>query len=732
MQETPQTTTAKGAKSGGTPERLLFALAIACSAFLVFLVQPMVAKRLLPWYGGAPGVWTLCLAFYQLTLFAGYAYAHGLMCLGRPRLELSVHAAIFVAAWLALPVLPGDAWRPASGADASGGILLALIANVALPFLFLSATGPLLQAWFSRANPTQAPYFLYALSNTGSLLALFAYPFVFEPNLGLAQSGANWSVGFAGVGAAVLACGLFAVLRSGGPLGLDSAGRKEGGSQAGVADVALWVALSGVAVVLLMGITNQLCLDVASVPFLWILPLAAYLLSFILCFASERFYRRLPFVIIATVALLLLPHSDPAFNTSNTLAGLQSRLFAISFYVVLLFSTCMVLHGELYRRRPPVHELTSYYLWVSAGGALGGLIVGIGAERWLDDYFEVPLGIAAWWVLVLGLAMRDSRGPLRKGSALWRKGVAVATAAFLLFSMLYDERFRSVDVVHQERSFFGVLRVISAANFSNPANLLRHGTALHGIQFNNAFLRRFPTSYYGFATGIGLTFSEVAVHRQLRVGVVGLGAGTLAAYGRPGDLHRFYEIDPAVISLARDTGHFSFLSDSRATIEIVERDGRLALEEENRHGEEGWDLLVLDAFSSDAVPVHLLTREALSLYASRLRPNGVIALHVSNRHLDLPALCFRLAASVGLSAIEVHTAAAPALNSVSARWILATSEPDRMNALKRSLHASHRSLGLPGEHLRVIGPERYGLASAPLWTDDYSDLLGILRPPRRR
>ena len=515
-------------------------------------------------------------------------------------------------------------------------------------------------------------------------------------------------------------------------MGPDSASHEGIGSEVSAADVGLWVALSGVAVVLLMGITNQLCLDVASVPFLWILPLSVYLLSFILCFASERFYQRWPFVIVATVALLLLPHSDPAFNTSNALAGLQSRLFAISLYVVLLFSTCMVLHGELFRRRPAANKLTSYYLWVSAGGALGGLLVGIGAERWLDDYFEVPLGIAAWWVLVLGFAMRDSKGPLRKGSAFWRKGVAIAIAVFLLFSMLYDERFRTLDVVHQERSFFGVLRVITATDFSYPANLLRHGTALHGIQFNNAFLRRFPTTYYGFATGIGLAFSEVAGHRQLRVGVVGLGAGTLAAYGRPGDLHRYYEIDPAVISLARDTGHFSFLGDSRATIEIVEGDGRLALEEEQRRGEEGWDLLVLDAFSSDAVPVHLLTQEALALYANRLRPNGVIALHVSNRHLDLPALCFRLAASAGLDAIEVHTAAAPALHSVSARWIFATSEPDRMEALKRSLHASHRSLGLPPEHLRVIDPEMYNLASTPLWTDDYSDLLGILRPPRRR
>ena len=727
--EKPRIAVANTGIGKGMPGKWLFSLAIVGSGFLVFLVQPMVAKRLLPWYGGAPGVWTLCLAFYQITLFVGYAYAHGLMRLGRPRLELSVHAVLFMAAWLALPVLPSDVWRPEVGNDPAGWILLALITKVALPFLFLSATGPLIQTWFSRVYPVRAPYFLYALSNTGSLLALFAYPFVFEPNLGLNESGATWSFAFTGVGSVVLACGLMGILGCRGQLVSSSIETRNDGSEAGPGEVGLWMVLSGVAVVLLMGITNQLCLDVASVPFLWVLPLTVYLLSFILCFASERFYRRWPFVMVVVVALLLVPHTDPAFNTTGELAGHQSRLFAIGLYVVLLFSACMVLHGELYRRRPSVHHLTSYYLWVTAGGALGGLMVGVGAERWLDDYLEVPLGFAAWWVLVLGLAMRDSKGPLRRGAPLWRKAVAMATGVFVLLSMVYDERFRSKDVVYQERSFFGVLRVIADRDFRNSANQLRHGTTLHGIQFNNVVLRRFPTSYYGFATGIGLAFSELTAQRQLRVAIVGLGAGTLAAYGRPGDLQRYYEIDPAVISLARDSGHFSFLGDSRAMIEIVERDGRLALEEEQRRGEEGWDLIVLDAFSSDAVPVHLLTQEAFTLYVSRLRPNGVIALHVSNRHLDLSVLCLLLAKAANLAAIEVRTAGVSKLHSVPARWVFATSDPDRMEALTRSLHFSNRKLGLSPENLRVIPPEGDRLSHAPLWTDDYSNLLGILRSP---
>lgn len=709
--------------------RLLFVFAIACSAFLVFLIQPMVGKRLLPWYGGAPGVWTLCLAFYQTTLFAGYAYAHGLMRIGRPRLELCIHTTLFIAALLVLPVLPNDAWRPWSSADATAGILLSLTANVALPFLFLSATGPLIQAWFARAHPGRNPYFLYAFSNVGSLLALVAYPFAFEPNLGLAESGEYWAIGFGAVGAAVLACGLVSLLRGKHNDGEAYTSVKSEDRDVRAADIGLWIALSGVAVVLLMGITNQLCLDIASVPFLWILPLAIYLLTFILCFTSQRFYRRGLFVIVASVTMLLLPYSESAFNEGKqVLVGLQSRPIAIGLYSLLLFSTCMVAHGELYRRRPSPRALTDFYMWVSAGGALAGLLVGIGASRFLVDYYEVPLGFALWWVLVLGLTMKDSKGLLRVGSPVWRKAVAIGVAVFLLVTMLSGERFRFADVVYQERSFFGVLRVIASTEGSHTTNLLRHGTTLHGAQYTSALLRRFPTTYYGFAAGIGLALPNVGMRGSLRVGVVGLGAGTLSAYGRPGDLYRFYEIDPAVISLARDSSLFTFVNDSRAVIEIVEADGRLALEEEHRRAETRLDVLVLDAFSSDAVPVHLLTREAFALYAKRLEPDGMLAIHVSNRHLDLSAVCFRLAESAGFAAIMIRTASAPAFNSVPARWVFATRDPERLKSLQNAIRASNRSLGLADNHLRVITPDRVNVADAPLWTDDYSDLLSILHP----
>ncbi len=719
------------AKRWPAPGLLLFAAAIAGSAFLVFLVQPMVGKRLLPWYGGAPGVWALCLAFYQVTLFAGYAYAHLLLRLGRPRLEWGLHALLFAFAFWALPVLPGETFRPQASSDAATGILTALVANVALPFLFLAATGPLVQTWFARAHPGRAPYFLYALSNAGSLGALFAYPLLFEPNFGLIQTGTTWSAGFAAIGLAVLACGGVALARRGAaePASEDPAPADT--HEAGVRPVALWMALPCVAVMLLMGISNQLCLDVASVPFLWILPLAVYLVTFILSFASERFYRRGPFVALVVITALALPIADPAFSDPAPLTTFQSRPIAISLYLLLLFGTCMVLHGELYRRRPAVTALSSYYLWISAGGALGGLFVGIVAEHWFIDYYEVPVAFAAWWLLVLGLAMRDSRSRIHFSTSPWRRLAATALAAGVVFAMASHERFRTSGVIHQERSFFGVLRVITSAEGEAPAHVLRHGTTLHGLQFTSGNLRSFPTAYYGFAGGVGLTLQSAAQGAPLRVGVIGLGVGTLAAYGRPGDLYRFYEIDPAVVSLARTSGFFTFLGDSQADIEVVEADGRLALEEEERRGEPGWDVLVVDAFSSDAVPVHLLTREAFELYAQRLGPKGILALHVSNRHLDLTNLSFRLARAQGLAAAEIRTASAPQLTTVPSRWVVIAREPQQLADLLTSIGSASRKLRLPGDHVGValpIEPRRGG--SAPIWTDDYSDLLSILSTPR--
>ena len=356
--------------------------------------------------------------------------------------------------------------------------------------------------------------------------------------------------------------------------------------------------------------------------------------------------------------------------------------------------------------------------------------MGIAAPRWFVDYYEVPVGFAAWWLLVLGLAMRDSNGWLRGGSPPWRRVVAGVVALLAMVSMVGNERFETEGVVHQERSFFGVLRVISSEADEAPAHVLRHGTTLHGLQLTGVNLRRLPTSYYGFAGGVGLALQGAARKGPIRVGVIGLGAGTLAAYGRQGDLYRFYEIDPAVIALAQGSEFFTFLGDSRAEIDIIETDGRLALEEEERLQESGWDVLVVDAFSSAAVPVHLLTREAFSLYARRLAPGGVVAIHVSNRHLALTELTFELARSVGLPVLELRTASAPALNTVSSRWVMMARKPEHLSSLLESVSDAQRSLRLPRNHVDLGLPDRFPSPRFSVWTDDYSDLFGILAPPR--
>ena len=399
--------------------QLLFVGTIFASAFLIFLVQPVVGKRILPWFGGAPGVWTLCLAFYQATLFLGYAYAHLLIRYTRPSLQLIIHGLFFTAAVLTLPVLPGDAWKPDALGEPSTSILVILSVNVALPFFVLAATGPLIQAWFARRYADRSPYPLYAVSNVGSLLALIAYPILIEPRLSLFSTGSLWSIAFSVTGVAVLGCAALALRnRAGAVTGAASSLQSTHAPQP--ARLALWFLLAGAAVVVLMGVTNQLCLDLASVPFLWILPLVAYLTSFILCFGSERAYQRAPYIALAGVAFLFcygVPLWRP-FVPISFYALFASAPAQIALHCLLLFTSCMVLHGELYRLRPAAHSLTTFYLCVSGGGALGGILVGIVAPRIFDGYYELPLGLALAWLLLLAtLCTMRATGPMPESLA---------------------------------------------------------------------------------------------------------------------------------------------------------------------------------------------------------------------------------------------------------------------------------------------------------------------------
>ena len=723
--------------SASSSRRVLFVVAILASAFLIFLVQPMVGKRILPWFGGVPSVWTLCLAFYQTTLFFGYAYAHLLVRFATPKLQLGIHAIFIVAALAAMPVLPGDTWKPiGQAASPSLYIFQMLTSNVALPFLVLASTGPLVQAWFARSYPNRSPYPLYAVSNIGSFAALLAYPFLLEPRLPLSTTGAIWTYSFAATAAAVLCCAWVAIRssvaasHSAGP-GTDCDPAPDNDlDRLGVGRVALWCLLPGCAVILLMGTTNSVCLDTASLPFLWIMPLAVYLFTFILCFSSERVYRPTPYLVVVIIAMIPTVGLPVMERLGLAMAGslIQSVYLQISAYCALLFGGCMVMHGELYRMRPDPRSLTTFYLCVSGGGALGGLAVGLLAPVVLDGYYELGIGLLLAAVLYLAATALVARASEGGGSRRWRWSAAAPLSIILLMLAMWPAgSVYSKDTVYQGRTFFGVLRVLDMQDATPPMWHFLSGTTLHGVQFKESHLQHLSTTYYGQATGVGLALAAQPPDRPMEVGVVGLGIGTLAAFGREGDSFRFYEIDPAVVDIARDSEYFTYLSDTAADVEVVIGDARLTIEDEQEQGgSQEFDYLIVDAFSSHAIPIHLMTLEAFEIYAKSLAPDGIMAVHVSSRHFDLMPLVARAGFEVGLDTLYVRTAIAPYRQSRPSNWVLLSSDPTRLKALGKDLRKRVKSIGLPPRHLNMSQPSEREIRKTALWTDDYSDLFGAL------
>jgi spermidine synthase len=711
---------------------LPFASAIFIGAFLIFFVQPMVGKHILPWFGGGAGVWTLCLVFYQSTLFLGYGYAHLLVRFASPKAQLVAHVLLVGAALFALPVLPAEGWKPNAMSEPSRHILAMLSANVALPFLVLASTGPLVQAWFARRFPRRSPYPLYALSNAGSLLALIAYPVLVEPRWALSAQSRAWSAGFGIACAVVLACAGLASRAA--PEGAGRGGEKSTPGARGersVAAGAFWLSLPACAVVLLMGVTNQLCSDVASVPFLWIAPLCIYLLTFILCFGYERLYHRGLWSIGAVTFLVILFGVGGVEIASGTRAALHlSFEAAMASYLGLLLCICMILHGELYRMRPPAEDLTSFYLCISGGGALGGLFVGILAPQIFDAYYELPFALAACWLLVVWIAWRERpKGP-QVGWRRWIWPLIQLSTTAALVTLVIHSSWRSPEVRLQERNFYGILRVVEAAE-SDPIRhntSLLHGTTSHGIQYRNAKSRRRATSYYGIATGIGYVMKHRKSEEPRKVGLIGLGAGTLATYGLEGDRFIFYEIDPAIERIARDQRFFSFLGESKAGVEVVVGDARLSLEAQLRdHGGEQFDLLVIDAFSGDSIPIHLLNQQAFQLFARHLKPDGVIAVHLSNRRLELYPLVFRIAESVGFEALYIFNFSVPQRVSGQSKWVVLTRDTAYLAELRFFVRQRQRALRLPERAVQFKLPSPKALEDTPLWTDDFSDLWSALK-----
>jgi SAM-dependent methyltransferase len=666
----------------------LYAATIAVSAFLLFLVQPIIAKQILPWFGGSSAVWTTCVFFFQFSLLAGYAYAHALVRYLPARPQLIVHVTLLAASLVALPIVAGADWKPAGSEDPSFRILGLLAVTVGLPYFLLSTTSPLVQAWYARR--VDSPYRLFALSNLASLVALLSYPVLFEPLIATRIQALFWSGSYA---VFVVLCIATAIYSLRGVVGTGGgAVRLERGPAPQWTERAQWVLLPGMASFLLVAVTNHLTQNVASIPFLWILPLTLYLLTFILCFDGRGWYRRGLFVPLAAVAVVAMAWIQRDFTLTHNLK------LAVPVHAAGLFVLCMLCHGELVGLKPRPARLTEFYLLIALGGALGSLLVSVIAPRVLPGDFEFAIGLAlAGAILVLRVA------PLGRIAAV----AGAAVAAFVAWAA-YDHVYAVVeDTRVLKRNFYSSLRTRDEVRNEGTVRKMIHGTINHGEQFVDADKRCQPIAYFGPKAGIVLAL-EALRHPSMKVGIVGLGAGTMAGWAQPGDLYKFYEINPQVIELAET--EFGYLKECRAKVELVLGDGRLALE---REPPQGFDLLAADAFSSDSVPMHLITREALQEYMRHVRPGGVVVFNVTNRYLDLAPIVRRLAESLNLHARIVSHQPTDEEYSIysSTDFVLVSADPKLFD--RPPLAGVAEEIPIPRK--------------VSVWTDDFNNLLEALR-----
>lgn len=689
-----------------------YAATIFSGAFLLFLVQPLIAGFVLPWFGGGPGVWTTCLLFFQVLLLGGHWYAHLLARHVPPKAQVLIHLVLLGIALAMLPITPADSWKPTAHADPTLQIIKLLAATVGLPFFSLAATSPLIQYWSSHTNRVRVPYRLYAISNVGSLLALVSYPVLFETQFTRTAQAKLW--GF-GVVLYTVCCGFCAVRLWRTPRVANRATSKLStvvhGSAPTFTEKVLCLLLSGCASLLLLATTNKMCQEVAVIPFLWVLPLAIYLLSYIICFDQPHCYKRPPFA-----GVLILSWGGVCWVL---FAGVELPiLFQLGAYSVSLFACCMICHGELYRLRPAPRHLTGFYLMIAAGGALGGGFVAVIAPLIFTDYLEWQVGLLLCGALFLFLLNRDRSvvkrvlegGPQSRHQ--WWSGKLHSAFALSLVGLAVAFGFHQFQAQQQSvervRNFYGVLTVQEGRNADLNRRVLSitHGQTLHGLQFMDAPQSAWPTTYYAENSGIGLCLNILPAG-QRRIGLIGLGIGTLATYAQAGDYLHFYEINPEVLRLANS--RFTYLANCRGKLEVTLGDARLSLE---REPAQSFDLLVLDAFNSDAIPVHLLTKEAFAIYGRHLRTNGVIAVHISNKSVNLEPVVAQLARQFNYQFAVIEST-----QPSGKAWI--------MGPTWMLLSRNWEMFDSPTLR-RAARPVLAKKVSVPLWTDDFASLFQIL------
>ena len=681
---------------------MLYAWVIFLGAFLLFQIQPLIAKIILPAFGGSSVVWSTCMLFFQVILLLGYAYAHWLNEHLRATKQAVVHSAFLLVSIAVLPIGP-DAARSVSGVDHPSWQILRLLAvTIGIPYFLLSSTSPLLQAWYARRKG-KAPYRLYALSNLASMAALLTYPALLEPNFTTRHQGLIWSIMYLAFAVLCAATAWYSARGLTKPDESEPAGGADAVTRPRWPMLAMWIALAACGSILLLSVTTFLTQDVAAIPFLWVLPLSIYLLTFIICFDSPRAYVRSVFYPLLAAALglfaYLLKHPNGVFRIGWT----------VVLSVAGLFFCCLVCHGELVRLKPHPRYLTLFYTMLSVGGATGGIFVALVAPSVFSGYEEFPIGLGLCAVLAAGLLVTTHREWLHRSWGRVLSGGVIAlvvTYLVILGSIVHDSL---AGYRLARRNFYGQLRVEDAKdeddNFVHRK--LLHGVINHGEQILDAKYRREPISYFCHGTGIAYAMLSGKPGVPRRIGILGLGCGTLAAYGRPGDTIRIYEINPLVLDIARS--EFTYLGDTPARVETVLGDGRLSLE---REPSQQFDVLVMDAFSGDSVPVHLITREAFQTYLRHLKPGGILAVNISNKHLDLRPVMERGATAVGRIALYYsYDASEEDTFCKNADWVLIT-EPN--------VRDTQPALYKAGQVLKPY-------TAFHAWTDDFSNMFRILK-----
>lgn len=702
---------------------ILYAATILVSSFLLFLVQPIIAKQILPWFGGSAAVWTTCLVFFQLALLGGYAYSDLSNRLLKHRTQSTIHIVLLLVSLAALPIVAAAGWKPVGNEDPLWRILGLLLLTIGLPYFMLSTTAPLIQSWFARehADPKTAErvYRFFALSNLGAILGLLAYPFAIEMWVSTRAQAIGWSVGY----------GLFALLCIGSawrarrlsndpdpadvpkPL-FDAQSSQQASPPAGTSaapratDYALWFVLAALASLMLLAVTNHITQNVASIPFMWVLPLTLYLITFVLCFegrGGRGFYVR-KFWLLPTLIMICLM----AWGITAKYGFLEINI-AIPLYCAGLFLVCMFCHGELAAGKPAARYLTRFYLVLSLGGAVGGMFVGLVAPKLFSAYWELPLGLGALALMALVLTMHHlanlGKQPIFAAAPLL---AVVSLAGVAYYAYDYNWLLKEGGTIHSERNFYGRLSVKQlGSSDTNPDThrMLMHGTIVHGKQYIYAPYRHITTSYYTEGSGIGMALAYFHPGQQ-RIGGIGMGVGTIAAYGKQGDLVKFYEINPKVIDIA--SNYFYYLNESPAQIQIALGDARLVLERERP---QQFDVLAVDAFSGDAVPVHLVTREALAVYLKHVKPDGAVAFHVTSRYLRLAPVIKQLADEIGYEAVMIADRSEDNPYASNSDWVIVTRNREFLNdpeVIKKRVAID-------------------SIAGMRIWTDDFSNLFQILK-----